>query len=291
MVSANVYQAARQSAAMIDRSNRGRLVVSGADRASYLHGLLTNDISALAAGQGCYAAYLTPQGRMIADLFVYELGDAMLVTVPRQQTDVVLARLDQFVFSEDVQLADRTDRCSTIAVVGRDAAKRVGEIAGEPVDVLHQLAEHGNRRVHFRGGLAIVTRVTDTGEPGYDLHVETANGVALRQALLDAGVAELDDAAAEAIRIEAGIPRFNRDVDDESLPREAGIESRAISFSKGCYVGQEVIVRVLHRGHGRVARKLVGLIFDDRGIPSGGATVMRGDREIGHITSSAASPA
>jgi folate-binding protein YgfZ len=291
MVSSNAYQAARQAAAMIGRSDRGRLIVSGADRASYLHGLLTNDITALAAGKGCYAAYLTPQGRMIADLFVYELGDAMLVTVPREQTTVVLAKLDQFVFSEDVQLADVTDRWSTIAVVGPDAAKVVGEITGEAAAVLHQLSEHGNRRVHFRGDSAIVTRVTDTGEPGYDLHVETAYGEALRRTLLDAGVAELDDATAETVRIEAGIPRFNRDMDDDTIPLEAGIESRAISFSKGCYVGQEVIVRVLHRGHGRVARKLVGLIFDDGRIPASGATVMRGDREIGHITSSAASPA
>jgi folate-binding protein YgfZ len=256
-----------------------------------LHGLLTNDITAIAPGQGCYAAYLTPQGRMIADLFVYELGDAMLVTVPREQKDIVLAKLDQFVFSEDVQLADATDTLFTIAVIGPLAAKLVGEIVGERSEDLDQLLEHGNRRVHFRGGPAIVTRVTDTGQPGYDVHVETAYGDALRQALIAAGAAEGDAATADTIRIEAGIPRFNRDMDDETIPLEAGIESRAISFSKGCYVGQEVIVRVLHRGHGRVARKLVGLVFDAERIPASGATVMGGDREIGRITSSAASPA
>src|SRR5437660_12873751 len=100
------YTAARERAAFLDRSDRGRIVVSGSDRASYLQGLFTNDIAALKPGQGCYAAYLTPQGRMMADVFVYELGDVILLTVPREQTSLVLAKLDQFVFSEDVQLGD-----------------------------------------------------------------------------------------------------------------------------------------------------------------------------------------
>src|SRR5436853_103882 len=102
MFSSSVYQAARESVASLERNDRGRIVVSGADRASYLHGLLTNDITALNPGEGCYAAYLTPQGRMIADLYVYELGDVILLTVPREQTADVLEKLDRFVFSEDV---------------------------------------------------------------------------------------------------------------------------------------------------------------------------------------------
>src|SRR5499426_329014 len=115
VVSATAYDAARHRAALLDRSDRGRIVVSGVDRASYLQGLLTNDIVALNAGQGCYAAYLTPQGRMIADLYVYELGDVMLLTMDRAVKDTVLARLDQFIFGEDVQLGDVTD---TFAQVG-----------------------------------------------------------------------------------------------------------------------------------------------------------------------------
>src|SRR4051812_34415518 len=103
------YQAARERAASIDRCSRGRIVVSGNDRASYLHGLLTNDIVALKTGSGCYAAYLTAQGRMISDLWVYELGDVILLNLPDVATkDVVLAKLDQFIFSEDVQLGDVT---------------------------------------------------------------------------------------------------------------------------------------------------------------------------------------
>ena len=103
--------------------------MSGADRATYLQGLLTNDVAALKPGEGCYAAYLTPQGRMIADLHVYELGDVILLTVPREQKDVVLAKLDQFIFTEDVQLGDVTDTFVTIAVVGPEAARIVG-VAG-----------------------------------------------------------------------------------------------------------------------------------------------------------------
>src|ERR1700724_457783 len=131
-VSVDAYQAARRHVASIDRSDRGRIVVSGADRASYLQGLLTNDIAALGAGSGCYAAYLTPQGRMIADLFVYELGDVMLVTVPREQKDAVLAKLDQFIFGEDVQLGDVTGSFFVIAIVGPDAAGIVSGIVGCP---------------------------------------------------------------------------------------------------------------------------------------------------------------
>src|SRR5213593_1438399 len=120
------YDAARHRAALIDRSGRGRIVVSGADRAAYLQGLLTNDVVALAAGQGCYAAYLTAQGRMIADVYAYELGDVMLLTMAGDVKDTVMAKLDQFIFGEDVQLGDATGTFAQIAVVGPAAAEAVG---------------------------------------------------------------------------------------------------------------------------------------------------------------------
>src|SRR5256885_2444885 len=144
--SVRAYEAARRRAGLIDRADRGRIVVSGADRASYLQGLLTNDISALKAGEGCYAAYLTAQGRMIADLHVYELGDVILLTLQRDVKDTVLAKLDQFIFSEDVQLGDVTDSFDQIAVVGPDAARIVGPILGVDADTLRGLPEHGNLR-------------------------------------------------------------------------------------------------------------------------------------------------
>src|SRR3954452_19770813 len=112
------YQAARERAAWIDRSSRGRIVVSGRDRATYLQGLLTNDIAALPPGGGCYAAYLTPQGRMIADLWVYELGDAILLSMARDVRGTVLAKLDQFIFGEDVQLGDVTTSFAALGIAG-----------------------------------------------------------------------------------------------------------------------------------------------------------------------------
>src|SRR5262249_15974077 len=130
VVSATAYEAARHRAAVLDRSERGRIVVSGADRASYLQGLLTNDIVALSAGQGCYAAYLTPQGRMMADLYVYELGDVILLTMDRAVKDAVLAKLDQFIFGEDVQLGDVSDAFAQIGVVGPQAAASGGRLVG-----------------------------------------------------------------------------------------------------------------------------------------------------------------
>src|SRR5229473_8117681 len=127
------YEAARHGAGLIDRSDRGRIAVSGKDRALYLHGLLTNDIAALRAGEGCYAAYLTPQGRMIADMWVYELGDVMLLTLALDVKDTILAKLDQFIFTEDVQLGDVTRTFTNVAVVGPKSATMVETVlAGLP---------------------------------------------------------------------------------------------------------------------------------------------------------------
>jgi folate-binding protein YgfZ len=291
MFSLGEYSAARERAASLERSDRGRIVVSGADRAAYLQGLLTNDVASLKAGEGCYAAYLTAQGRMIADLYVYELGDVILLTVPLEQTTAVLERLDQFVFSEDVQLGDATSAFSTTAIVGPEAPGIVSVVTGIAEADLAAWPEHGNRRGQFDGHAIIVTRVTDPGEAGYDLHVEASGAETLTQRLQALGVAVLNAETAEALRIESGVPRFNRDMDQETIPLEAGIESRAISFSKGCYVGQEVIIRVLHRGHGRVARKLVGLLCEAPPVPAAGAMVTVAGREIGRVTSSALSGA
>ena len=290
-VSSDAYTAARHEAALIDRSDRGRIVVSGKDRASYLQGLFTNDIAALKTGQGCYAAYLTPQGRMLADLLVYELGDVILVTMSGDVKDAVLAKLDQFIFTEDVQLGDVTGTFAQMAVIGPRAATAVAAaIEDVSVDVLSALGEHGNVRARVGGQPAIVARVTDPGEPGFDVFLDRSQADAFRSTLGRAGVSALDPVTADAVRIEAGVPLFHRDMDEDTIPLEAGIESRAISLTKGCYVGQEVIIRVLHRGHGRVARRLVGLILDGDQAPPSGTVVRAGDREIGHVTSSTRSP-
>jgi folate-binding protein YgfZ len=305
-VSLDAYTAARQRAGLVDRADRARIVVSGADRAAFLQGLLTNDIVALKAGQGCYAAYLTAQGRMIADLHVYELGDVLLLTLHRDVKDAMMTKLDQVIFSEDVQLGDVTETFAQMAVVGPQAAAIVATLLPVAAETLSALGEHGNLRTWWlappplagvrsteggNGSPAIVTRAGDTGEPGFDLFVERVHADALKASLMAAGAIEVDPATAEAIRIESGVPLFHHDMDEDTIPLEAGIESRAISFSKGCYVGQEVVIRVLHRGHGRVARKLVGLRLEGDRVPVEGTVIRAGDREVGRITSSTQSPA
>ena len=279
------YQDARERAVSINRSTRGRIVVSGADRASYLHALLTNDINALKPGTGCYSAYLTPQGRMISDLWVYELGDVILLDLPDIATkDVVLAKLDQLIFSEDVQLGDVTDAFAQVAVVGPDAARIVG-ILVDHADTVAALPENGCLRAAIASGAAIVTRIKDAGESGFDVYVEQAQLDVVRRILTSERVEEADVETVDVLRVEAGIPLFHRDMDENTIPLEAGIEPRAISLNKGCYVGQEVIIRVLHRGHGRVAKKLTGLSMESDAVPQTGAAVMSGDREIGTVTS------
>ena len=157
---ASGYDAARRGAAFFDRVDRGLIVVSGQDRASYLHGLLTNDIATLRAGQGCYAAYLTPQGRMIADLWVYELGDVILLVMSRDVKDTVLTRLDQFIFTEDVQLGDVSNTFACVAIVGPNHKGGSAALPGLVRDAC--LAwEHGNIRAEFAGGAAIAARVSD----------------------------------------------------------------------------------------------------------------------------------
>jgi folate-binding protein YgfZ len=286
------YQAARRGAAIIERPDRGLIVVSGADRASYLHGLFTNEIAGLKAGEGIYSAYLTPQGRMIADMWVYELGDVVLLAVLREVTATVMAKLDQFIFTEDVQLGDASETFSACAVVGPRAPQVVAQALGLPSpDAIGALREHGNVRLSFDGQPAIVLRTTDTGVDGFDLLVARAQQERLRASLRDAGAAAADHQAAETLRIEAGVPKFHQDMDEDTIPLEAGIERRAISMTKGCYVGQEVIVRVLHRGHGRVARKLVGLTAASSAGLQPGVPVAADEKPIGVVTSVAISPA
>jgi folate-binding protein YgfZ len=200
-------------------------------------------------------------------------------------------KLDQFIFSEDVQLGDVTETFAAIGVIGPEAASVVSGALGIPDATLAALPTHGNLRAPCNGQPTIVIRVADLGEPGYDVLVEASMAAMVRTALRDAGAADVDPAAAETRRIEGGVPKFHQDMDEETIPLEAGIESRAISLTKGCYVGQEVIIRVLHRGHGRVARKLVGLTFGDGAPPARGDAIQAAGRDIGEVTSATWSPA
>jgi tRNA-modifying protein YgfZ len=275
------YKAAREGAVGYVREDRGRVRLTGGDRRSYLQGLLTNDVGTLATGEGCYAALLTPQGRMISDMRVHETGDAVLLVVPISVAPRVAAHLADFIFTEDAQVDDVTSSLAEMTVIGPRAA--------EVIDLA--LPPSGNRRVVAAGVEVLAAGNDELSVPAVDLFVENDRLPALLATLAAEGVAPVDEALFETLRIEAGTPRFGIDMDESTIPLEAGIEDRAISFSKGCYVGQEVIVRVMHRGGGRVARKLVGLAWPaGAGVPARGAQLLAGGRQVGAVTSAAFSP-
>jgi len=287
------YQALREAAGLIDRSSRGRLLLTGADRRGYLQGLLTNDIAALTPGSGCYAAYLTAQGRMIADLRVFETGDGLLVDLEDGLAPAVRDRWESFVFSEDVQIEDVTAATAALGVYGPRAAAVVAAAghALPPPAGLESMPLFGNLRLALGDGMLLVLRSDDAGVMGFDVVVPSARRDEFARLFRQAGAVDVDADAVETTRIEAGRPRFNVDMDDTTIPLEAGIEDRAISLTKGCYVGQEIIIRVLHRGHGRVARRLVGLSFaPEDPVAARGDRVRAGEREIGSITSAVRSP-
>lgn len=290
----NEYHALRHAAGIIDRSSRGRLVVTGADRRTYLQGLLTNDIAALTEGAGCYNAYLTPQGRMIADMRVFETRHHLLVDLTGSVAETVAARWSQFVFSEDVQIANDTALTSQVGVYGPSALSVVSRgLAGEESERVRELSEmlrslplYANRMWDCSGSSASVIVSDDIGVRGFDIVVPVQFKRELVEALERAGGIQVGPQAAEVTRVEGGIPLFGVDMNDDTIPLEAGIEDRAISLTKGCYVGQEIIIRVLHRGHGRVARRLVGMAFEQGSpVPSAGDRIATSDRDIGIVTS------
>jgi folate-binding protein YgfZ len=297
MFSLEQYRALREASALLDRSWRGRLRLTGEDRRDYLQGLLTNDIAALRAGTGCYAALLTAQGRMISDMYVVETGAAILMDVEREAAARVFAHLEQFVFSEDVQVADVSDAVAQLGVFGPEAAEVVLRVLdpsspGFSVEDLAALRPLENRSTAFGGTPMWVVRRDDIGVLGFDLMIDSGKAVLLAAAVRQAGAVEVGQAEAETTRVEAGRPAFHQDMDEETIPLEAGIEDRAISLTKGCYVGQEIIIRVLHRGHGRVARRLVGLTLEsETTVPARGDRIRGGEREIGTVTSAVWSPA
>jgi folate-binding protein YgfZ len=288
------YRAAIEGAAVFDRSSRGKIAVAGGDRRTYLHAMLTNDIATLQAGSGCYAAYLTPQGRMIADMRVLELGDMVLLDLDGAAAPAVLQKLDQFVFGEDVRFGDLGTAFGTLCIAGPAAARLTASVLqgapGTGEGELAGWAEFRNARAAFEGQMVLLAASRELGVPAFDLYVERPHVEALRAALVAAGAAAGGGEAAEVLRIEAGRPAFGTDMDAETIPLEAGIEARAVSFTKGCYPGQEVVIRVLHRGQGRVARKIVGLRVAGETTPARGDIVRAGDRDVGRVTSAAWSP-
>jgi tRNA-modifying protein YgfZ len=282
MTSPDDYAALHENAVIGAIAPRAQVAVAGPERAAFLQGLLTNDTASLIPGRGCYAAWLTPQGRMLWDLHVLESGDMMLLDVPAADVTQIADRLEQFHFSEDVQIAV-LDTLRSVWIHGPEAARLLGHRE------YNGWMQYENIRTEFAGVSVVVARVDQLGVPGFVIFTDAQQQDEVTRAIAAAGALHATPATLAAARIEARYPVFGVDMTSDTIPLEAGIEDRAISLTKGCYVGQEVIIRVLHRGHGRVARKLVQLQVEGD-APSSHAKVFGGDREIGFITSAAKSP-
>ena len=292
MISHDQYEALHQGAGLLDRRSRGRLELIGADRRSYLQGLLTNDIEALSAGRGCYAALLTAQGRMVSDMRVSELGDRILVDLPAQTADGVSQRLADFIFSEDVEVRAARADLAHLGVYGPKASAILETVlTSSGSESLQQLSLDANQQLRFGETPAVVVKSDDYGVAGFEIFIGVSEVAKLADAIRAAGANDVTADAVEVTRVEAGRPEFGPDMDEHTIPLEAGIETRAISFTKGCYVGQEVIIRVLHRGQGRVARRLVGLLGTAADGPLvRGMRIEAGNKAVGSITSAVESP-
>jgi len=267
----------------------GRIRFDGPDAASFLHALVTNDVAGLAPGQGTYAAWLTPQGRMITDLRLLCGDGRVWAEVPEGMSAALVTRFDQLIFSERVQVFDDTVDTRSIAVFGDEAAEVVAAATGLPVDQLAALP----MLAHICAGDVRVVRTDDVAGVSFAVWVPASRWRSTVTALAAAGASEASAELCDALRIEAGRPLFGVDMSTETIPLEAGLLDRAISTTKGCYVGQEVIVRILHRGGGRVVKHLVQLVAEPGLIlvPPAGTPVLDQGREVGTVTSAAIGPA
>jgi folate-binding protein YgfZ len=287
------YRTTVDGAGWTGKFERGRLRFDGRDRVSFLQALVSNDVTPLEQGRGVYAVYLTPQGRMLADMRLYDRGDHLIADVPAREAASLAQRFDGLIFTEDVRVTDVSATVGQLAVFGgasEAVIARAFALDVESVRALPLLSHLGARD-------AFVVRTDDADLPGFDVFVDSARdgsaGPAVIAALETAGAVPVFEDVLEALRIEAGRPAFGRDMTSETIPLEAGLLDRAISTTKGCYVGQEVIVRVLHRGGGRVVKRLVKLAFTSAldVEPAVGSAVFDGDRAVGTLTSVAFSPA
>jgi tRNA-modifying protein YgfZ len=260
----NQYRIIETQAGHLDQRARGRLRLTGADAVSFLQALVSNDVAALQPGTGCYATYLTPQGRMLADFDVLRRPDGLFCSLAPGQLPALAQRLDQLLFSEDVTIADLSTDWGELAVLGTGAPGIVAAAFDLPAAALEALPDLA--QLDLPDGF--VARSTDVALPMFRVFTSAA-GQALAVARLEAaGAQAVDDEVLETLRIEHGRPRWGADLGDDVIPLEAGLLERGISTSKGCYVGQEIVIRILHRGGGRVAKRLVRLhVPDDLATP------------------------
>ena len=270
------YDALRNSAAWLDLSARGKIKLTGEDRARLLHAMTTNHIQQLTPGTGLYAFFLNDKGRVLADANILCRPDYFLLDVEPETREPLYRHLDRFIIADDVTLEDITGATATIAVEGPQAAD-VLQRAKVPVPETDYSSLDWND--------AVVARLNSTGSPGFFIFVPDVEKPALIARLEAAGAEPADAEAARVVRVEHGKPRFGEDISERFLAQEAN-QPHALHFSKGCYLGQEIVERV--RSRGQIHRVLKPLILETKEPPAPGSKLEDGTSEI---TSAAYSPA
>ncbi len=269
------YRQLREECGLLDRSERGKVLVKGPDAAEYLQGQLTNDVEALEVGDGQYAALLDRKGHMQADMRVLRpAAEEILVDTEALARAAVVRHLTMYSIGREVEVVDVTEERAILSLIGPRAVEVAGT-AALPEDACE------NTTVAGVECLAVGSR------DGIDLIAAAAGAGRLREALLAAGAVEVAAEAAEILRIETGVPRFGAEMGAETMPAEAGIVERAVSFTKGCYIGQETVARLHYKG--RPNRHLRGLRLSAPAQP--GTPLRLGEKEVGRLGGACVSPA
>ena len=269
------YRQLREECGVLDRSGRGKLIVSGPEAAEYLQGQLTNDVEALSPGEGQYAALLDRKGHMQADMRVLRIAaEEIWIDTEPEALAATRRHLEMYRIGREAAIADLTAERAILSLIGPRSVELAGTAA---------LPEHANEATGVSGVACLAVGTAG----GIDLIARPADAGRLREALTGAGAVEVGPEAAEVVRIEAGIPRFGTEMSAETMPAEAGIVERAISFTKGCYIGQEPVARLHYKG--RPNRHLRGLELSAPAEP--GAGLALGEKEVGRIGSACVSPA
>ena len=282
---ATEYDAVRRHVGVIDHGDRGLIEVTGRDRASFLHALLSNEIKALAPGQGCAATLLDVHGKVQVSLLVWVWDDRILLVTPSGMATVTSDQLDKYLFAEKVSLADVSGAHTLMLLAGPEAAALVTRLTG----VVPAEAPWSSVAAALAGvDVRLVRGAAETGEAEIWLMCAADAAGRVWDGVVAAGARPVGQTAVETLRIEAGTPRFGRDVDPSVLLPEIPFDA-LVSQTKGCYPGQEVVVRIRDRGH--VNRHLRGLVLDGVDVPAVAAEVLAEGAPIGHVTSAARSPA
>jgi len=289
------YAAVREGGAgVIDLSSRGRFLVSGSEAVQFLNGLITNDMKTLEENRWMPAAFPSVQGRLIASVRVVRKPDdatgkkpvpVFLIDTEPATHEAVLKTIERFTLAGDFHVVDLTSQTALLSLQGRRADDVIGSVIG---DSAHAISAHGAAQIEWQDKSLTVLRATHTAEDGFDLVVNADQATALWDAFVQAGATPVGHEALDRLRIETGVPRYGIDMDETNVVTETGLDE-AVSYTKGCYIGQEIIARIKYRGH--VAKKLVGLVFDRaRKIDKDAAIKSTDAKEIGRITSSTLSP-